>query len=208
MAGYESISATISGACFYLAKYPELQKKLYQEIVTKIEELQTESTETNLIKLITFDSMARFEYLNAVINETLRLMTPATNVERTAKQDVKLESIDGKYKIQIKKDDTIHIPLYALHRDPLHFPEPELFKPERFIGTPTFHNYAYLPFGSGPRNCVAKSLGLLETKLVLLHLIRCFEMKLGAKCKGSLDFYVQNATLSPKEVWLKVEARL
>ena len=172
LAGYDTTATTITLATYLLALHPEEQDKLYQEIVTISDKLMSENPGKDLIDLITLDSLNRFEYLNGVICETLRLYAPATATERSSSRDVVLENSDKSIRINVKKGDIIHIPIYSMHRDPEQFPDPETFRPERFISDPSFHKYSYLPFGSGPRNCVAKSLALLEAKLALLHSVR------------------------------------
>ena len=131
--------------------------------------------------------------------------TPATAIERRAAADCPLETADGKIRIDIKKDDIVRVPVYALHHDPGHFPEPDRFRPERFLGEPEFHKYAYIPFGSGPRNCVARSLALLEAKLAILHLIRQYRISPCAKTKA--DFYINADILITKDIYLNVERR-
>ena len=207
IAGYDTTATTISTSCYYLANNPEKQNILYQEIVSEIQKLKEESNETDICKLVTFESLSRFEYLNAVIKESLRLTPPASIIERRAENDIKLETNDGKIKLNVKKNDIIYIPIYTLHRDPVQFPDPEQFKPERFIGEPTFHNYAYLPFGSGPRSCVAKSLGLLEAKLALLHLIYRYQMDICNETAVPLEYMQNSFILTPSNIRLKVTKR-
>lgn len=53
----------------------------------------------------------------------------------------------------------VYIPLLGLHFDPDYFPEPDKFIPERWApGNKTWHDFSYLPFGTGPRNCIGKEL--------------------------------------------------
>jgi len=59
----------------------------------------------------------------------------------------------------LKPGDVVWMPIYALHHDPAYFPDPEKFDPERFSdeNRGNIKNCTYLPFGSGPRNCIGKA---------------------------------------------------
>lgn len=186
VAGYDTTATTISLALYLLALNPSKQEKLYQEIVEQIERLEQESGENNLINLVTFDELNNFKYLSATIDETLRLYAPLTSVERKARNEIVLETHDGQHKINVLKGDIIRIPIYAIHHNERFFPEPEQFQPERFLDEPTFHKYAYLPFGSGPRNCVAKRLALIEVKLAILNIIKNYKVQTCSKTMVNL----------------------
>lgn len=188
MVGYDTTATLIGNCCYFLATNPDKQAKLLEEIEVVLKELQEETGETDPFKLVTFEALPRFAYLNAVISETLRIQPPATSTERRAGKDMRLETANGKFQIDIKKDDLFRVCIYSMHHDPTQFPEPHKFQPERFLGTPTFHKFAYLPFGSGPRNCVARSLALLEGQMAILHLIRNFQLSVSSKTQANFIF--------------------
>ena len=181
MAGYETTATTITLALYLLALNPSKQDKLYEEIVDQLERLEKETGENDPVKLVTMDELNNFKYLSATIDETLRLYPPVNTLERSAKDDIVLETSDGKRKFKMMKDDVFRISVYTMHYDERQFPEPEKFQPERFIEEPTFHKYAYLPFSSGPRNCVAKRLALMEAKLAVLNIIKNFKVETCSK---------------------------
>ena len=107
--------------------------------------------------------------MDAVIDETLRLYTPIIFNEKVASEDYELKGTG----ITIKKDHVVHIPIYAMHRDPEYFVDPEVFRPERFLAENIAHNpYTYLPFGAGPRNCLGMRMAQLEIKLALVSLLQ------------------------------------
>jgi len=194
LAGYDTTASTISFAIYNLACNPEAQDKLYEEAKTILQSDVSQNilyelkisfyTYTKLIifshfqKEIDYDHVHSLKYLDAVVNESLRLFSPAIFVERVASEDY----IIGNTGIKLKKGQIIHFPTYSMHRDPENFPEPDSFKPERFLPeNRTHHPYFHLPFGAGPRNCIGMRLALLEAKLALIHSVYRFKFSTGPK---------------------------
>lgn len=176
----------MSNVCYLLAKHPDKQEKLYQSIVKTLEQLSKESeNKTNdPLQLITFDNLNRFEYLSATVNESLRLMTIAYIIERVASEDFRLETSDGKFWFDVCKDDVIRINIGHMHMDERNFTNAQQFIPERFLTTSTNENFnksAYMPFGSGPRNCIARNFVYLQAKLGLIHLVLNYRLKIDPK---------------------------
>ena len=176
LAGYVTTTNTITMTCYNLALHPEIQDKLYHEIEDVLKKLATETNTEDPFELVTLETLSRFEYLNAVIDEAMRIHPPSLYFERRAGSDICLQTTDGKTQVEVKKGDVIQIPTWSVHHDPDNFKDPYVFQPERFVGEPKHHKYAHIPFGSGPRMCVARRLALLEANLAVLHLIRKFRL--------------------------------
>ncbi|CAG2180336.1 unnamed protein product, partial [Oppiella nova] len=137
IAGYDTTSAAITHAIYYLSQNNDCQQRLYNELKTCDE--------------FTYEKLGHLKYLNAVINETLRLAPSLTRIQRECLQDYKL----GNTGITIPKGTSVEIVPYALHRQPDLWPNPNDFIPDRFL-EPTHHPYAYIPFGGGPRLCIGQ----------------------------------------------------
>ncbi|XP_077854287.1 cytochrome P450 3A7-like [Macaca mulatta] len=121
----------------------------------------------------TYDTVLQMEYLDMVVNETLRLFPVAMRLERVCKKDVE---INGMF---IPKGVVVMIPTYILHHDPKHWTEPEKFLPERFSekNKDNIDPYIYTPFGGGPRNCIGMRFALLNMKLALTRVLQNFSFK-------------------------------
>lgn len=78
----------------------------------------------------------------------------------------------------ISKGTGIHIPCYAIHHDPKYFPNPEQFDPERFSAAnrSKLTPYTVLGFGQGPRSCLGSRFALMETKIIIFHLLSRLEI--------------------------------
>uniref|UniRef100_A0A5F9CNH3 Thromboxane-A synthase n=1 Tax=Oryctolagus cuniculus TaxID=9986 RepID=A0A5F9CNH3_RABIT len=163
-AGYETTSSTLSFIMHLLATHPDVQQKLQEEIDTVLPNKE----------LATYDTLVKMEYLDMVVNETLRLYPIAGRLERVCKKDV---DINGTF---IPKGTIVMMPSYALHRDPQHWTEPDEFRPERFSkkNKDNINPYIYHPFGAGPRNCLGMRFALMNIKLALVRLMQNFSFKL------------------------------
>ena len=76
---------------------------------------------------VQYEALLHMEYLDSVINESLRLYPVVLRLERVAKASVKINDLT------IPKDTVVMVPVWALHRDPAVWADPEEFKPERCV---------------------------------------------------------------------------
>ncbi|KAI5945536.1 Cytochrome P450 3A4 [Manis javanica] len=135
-AGYESTSSVLSFLMYLLATHPDVQQKLQEEI---------DATFPNKT-LPSYDALVQMEYLDMVVNESLRLFPVAGRLERLCKKDVEMKGV------LIPKGTVVMVPIFVLHQGPELWPEPEEFRPERFSkkNKDSINPYTYLPFGTGP----------------------------------------------------------
>ena len=77
----------------------------------------------------------------------------------------------------LPKGLSVGLLFYGMHRNPELYPDPDVFKPERFLPEQSTgrHPYAFLPFSAGPRNCIGQKYALFELKVVLSWLLRKFQ---------------------------------
>ncbi|GIY51311.1 cytochrome P450 3A8 [Caerostris extrusa] len=204
LAGYDTTASTLSYASYSLALNPEVQTKIVEEMRQVLSKTKGE---------LTYEALQEMKYLDNVISETLRLYPPATEhknvmcarLERSADADCKL----GNTGITITKGMLITIPNYAIHRDPTLFPNPEKFDPDRFTTEERAKRdqYAYLPFGAGPRNCVGMRFALMEVKVCLAFVVANFEILRCSETKVPLDYHLGPGLLIPKHLVLKLKER-
>ncbi|OTF78683.1 hypothetical protein BLA29_003577 [Euroglyphus maynei] len=212
--GYDTTATTITNTCYTLATHPDKQEKLHQSIIETLDQLAAERTDgcKDPYELITFDTLNRFEYLTAVLNETMRFFTLVAATERLVTEDCRLETSDKKIWFDVKKGDIIRIPMLSLQMDPDYFSHPDQFIPERFLPQEqmqygNFNKHAFMPFGTGPRKCIASNLALLEAKMALVHLFRMYRMSVDKKTSIPLEYYINADILISKDVYLQVMHR-
>ena len=156
IAGHETSGALLSWLFACLAVHPECLSAVRGELDRVLGGAAP-----------TPQAVADLPILRATINETLRLFPPAyTLFLREAVQPVDLLGI------KVKSGDLAQIVPYALHRDPRFFTDPNRFDPSRFLSAPTWPQYAYLPFGAGPRVCIGQNFGLMESCLVAATILQ------------------------------------
>lgn len=108
-----------------------------------------------------------------------------------------IENNEGR-KIEIQKGDGVWIPILGLHRDPEYYPEPDRFDPERFSDERkgSIQPCTYIPFGSGPRNCIGSRFALMECKAILYYLLTNFTFEVAPT--STIPLRIANSGFSVK----------
>ncbi|XP_072749238.1 cytochrome P450 9e2-like [Anoplolepis gracilipes] len=198
--GFDTSSTAMSFAAHELAANPDVQTKLRQEIDKVLEESNGE---------VSYEAINRLEYLELVVNETLRLYPPVSFLERMCDKAYELPpALPGEMSFTTKKGMTFWIPVFAIHRDAKYYDDPEKFRPERFLDKMYHNSPCYMPFGLGPRMCIANRFALLEIKILLFHLLARCELKPCAKTTLPMKFNKKNLIIMPEDgFWLNVQRR-
>jgi cytochrome P450 family 9 len=196
--GFEPTSTAMSFITHEIATNPDVQKKLQREIDDALKESNGE---------VTYEIINRLEYLNAVINEGLRLYPPVGFVERVCETTYELPpSLPGEKPFVMKKGMIFWIPIFALHRDEKYYDQPDKFRPERFLDKAQ-HDF-YMPFGAGPRMCIGNRFALVEIKVLLFHLLARCELKPCAKTTLPIRFSKSGLRIHAENgFWLNVRRR-
>src|SRR5690606_16755617 len=105
--------------------------------------------------------LPRLRYTTAVLSEALRLYPPAWAIGRRALEDISLGGF------VVPAQAVVLISPYVVHRDPRWFPEPEAFRPERWLEESDRPKFAYFPFGGGARVCIGERFAWMEGALLL-----------------------------------------
>ncbi|MFD0887125.1 cytochrome P450 [Streptosporangium algeriense] len=161
--GYETSSNAIAWLIYLVGTHPHVQERLQAEVDGVLGG-----------RVPTFDDLQRLQYTRMVVDEMLRLYTPAF---QTMRRSIEADEIGGYH---IPRKSNIYLNIYALHRHPDFWPSPDAFDPERFSPEQVAQRprHAFVPFGSGPRNCIGKHFALTELTLVLAMLAQAFRMEI------------------------------
>jgi cytochrome P450 len=176
VAGYETTATTLTFCSYELALNPHIQERLYEEVEGAVDSDGE----------IGYEVLAKLPLLDAVLSETLRLYPPVLRLERKAQKDYKL----GNTGITLYAGQDIEIPVYGIHHSEEFYPNANKFDPDRFMPD-NRHNlipYTYLPFGTGPRNCIGMRFALMEAKLGLAHIVRRYRFVRSKQTAVPLEF--------------------
>lgn len=154
---YETTTNTLSWAFYLLARHPEIEERLHAEV-----------DEVLGGRVPAFEDLPKLVYTRMVVEETLRIYSPAYQFMRRAREE---DEIDG---YRMPAGANVLINSYFLHRHPDFWEEPERFVPERFTPEQVAQRpkHVYIPFGSGHRICIGKHFALTELTLVLATVAR------------------------------------
>lgn len=189
VAGFETTAILLAFTLFELTQNPEMQEKVREEIFEQ----------TKHHGGFTYEALKNMKYLEATIKETQRLYPMVAYLFRACTKDYELP--DG---YVIKKGDHIAIPVSAVHLDPNNYPDPKVYRPERFLEP--IKQGIYLPFGEGPRICIAMRYAIMVMKYGLAKFLMHYRAKLSEKTKVPLQYNYRFFTPVPSnKIMLKIE---
>jgi len=150
-AGRETSSCCLAWTWHLLGQHPEVEANLHREI-----------DETLQGGLPSREHLSRMKFLQAILNESLRLYPTAYAFGRYAKRDTE---VDGHF---VPKGSSVSICPLLSHRNPAFFSDPDTFDPNRWLreDCPPDRG-AFYPFGSGPRRCAGEQFARQEMALIL-----------------------------------------
>ena len=158
--GFHTSSNTAAWACLELARHPEYQR----EVIDEVDRIYGEGGDLSLTSLREMPILERF------VGETLRLHPPLCTLMR------QVVNQPFEYKGNVFEVGTnLVISPYVSHRLPDVFPDPERFDPHRAVPE---HLFALIPFGGGRRKCVGNAFAILQVKSILTALLSRYELSL------------------------------
>ncbi|KAK9152850.1 hypothetical protein Sjap_000330 [Stephania japonica] len=166
-AGTDTSAMTLEWAMSILLNHPEKLKKALDEVNNNIEPL----------RLLNDSDISSLPYIQSIIQETLRLypLVPFL-VPHEAAHECKVGQYD------VPSGTIVVANVWAIHRDPNVWPEPDKFIPERFMQSNNIqqdgdnkNGFKFIPFGVGRRMCPGGGLAMRIIALTLASVLRCFE---------------------------------
>ncbi|GAA0409734.1 cytochrome P450 [Cocleimonas flava] len=188
MAGHETTANVLAWTWYLISQAPEVEKKLHAELD---EVLQGRTPE--------FADVDKLKYTRAILDETMRLYPPVPILSREALEG---DTIRGK---KVPPGSIMLIVPWLIQRHKKYWDKPDHFIPERFMpDAPKPIKFTYIPFSAGPRVCLAKNFGIIESVLSIAILAQKFrlsldenqkvehECRLTLRPKGRLPMKIQN----------------
>ncbi|KAI0267695.1 high nitrogen upregulated cytochrome P450 monooxygenase 2 [Gloeopeniophorella convolvens] len=167
IAGSDTTSTTSSALMYYLVQNPAAYERLQNEV---------DAAFPSADEPLDVSKLSELEWLNACINEALRLQPPVPSGNHRFVPRGNGPRRFGMHVIPEQTQVAIHT--YSIQRDPRNFYDEDSFLPQRWLATDKpagVHNpNAFIPFSYGPFGCAGKSLALMEMRMLACWLIRRF----------------------------------
>jgi cytochrome P450 len=168
LAGYETVANALSWTWLLLGQNPQAASRLHAELDSVLHDAHGQA------RLPTLEDLPSLPYTEMVLAESMRLYPPAWAMGRQAIEDIAI----GPYRVP--EGTFFFFSQYIVHRDPKYFPDPLVFRPERFTTEAKAQRpkFAYFPFGGGGRQCIGESFAWMEATLVLATLAQRWRLNI------------------------------
>ncbi|XP_068899039.1 cytochrome P450 4C1-like [Tenebrio molitor] len=162
--GHDTTSAAICYALMLIACHPDVQERIVEEM----HQVLAGSTKPD------YKTLQELKYTERCLKEVLRLYPSVPFIGRVLGEDMTTST--GHL---LKAGTNMHLHIYDVHHNPEIYPDPEKFDPDRFLpeNCQNRHNFAYVPFSAGPRNCIGQKFAMLELKAVLCGVLGEFVLE-------------------------------
>ncbi|CAH0600633.1 unnamed protein product [Chrysodeixis includens] len=180
----ETSSTTLSYCIHELSHHPEEQEKLYREV--------SKALEASGKDILDYNDLLEIKYLTACIHETLRKYPPVQLLDRACNKTFKWKDLT------VDAGTPVYINVLGIHYNEKVYPQPDEWRPERFINSSDNDNndFNFLPFGEGPRFCIGKRYGMTQIRCALAQLITKYRFEPDSPYKVVSDPY--SVLLTPK----------
>jgi cytochrome P450 len=191
VAGYDTTAVSLAWTFHLMTRYPES----FQRMRTEVREVLGQ-------RVPGFADLRPLTYTRNVLQEALRLYSPAYWVPRASAEE---DEIDG-YRIPAGRMVLIFAHLIHHHPDfweePLRY-DPDRFTPERSEGR---HKQAWIPFGAGQRLCIGKEFSMMEGQLILSRIAQRFEVS-AVRGREEVQLHIGTSSRPKDGVWVHLKAR-
>ncbi|MDY7229374.1 cytochrome P450 [Hyalangium rubrum] len=190
VAGYETTAASMAWAFHFLSVQPETAQRLHAEVDAVLGSRKPG-----------FEDLRQLTYTRGVLQEALRMYPPSYWIPRTAEED---DELDG---YRIPAGTQMAVLTYVLHHHPEIWESPQRFEPERFTPERSAgrHKHAWIPFGSGQRQCIGKEFSLMEGQLILARVAQRFQ---ASAIAGRMPQVQLGGSLNTRNgVWVRLKQR-
>ncbi|WFL78306.1 cytochrome P450 [Altererythrobacter arenosus] len=170
MAAHDTITSSATSLIYLLAKHPEWQEKLRQEIVA----VTGGPDASGHPRPLDYDDLGKLDLTEMAFKEALRIVPPVPSTPRRA-----LKSFEyGGY--TIPAGASVGISAHMVHHDPEHWAEPEKFDPLRFTPDKVKerHKYAWVPFGGGAHMCLGLHFAYMQVKILMAQLLQRYSIEI------------------------------
>ena len=187
-AGHETTATALTFTWYLLSQCPEVEEQLVAELDEVLGDRPPE-----------FGDVPDLEYTERVLQEAMRIYPPVPQIPRETTERLEL----GGY--TIPEGATVAPSQWTIHRDERFWEDPMTVRPERFAGESDRPQFAYFPFGGGPRRCIGQQFAMVEGKLILATLAREYSPELVSDPDVDLSVSITTRPVDPIE--LRVERR-
>lgn len=169
--GTETTSTTMTFLMYLLAVNLNVQEWVREEIDAVLKKHNDE---------MTYEAINDMEYMDQVINETLRIYPAIQVIQRKCTIAYTFPKTNSMPALTVNLGTNIYVAVRALHMDEQYFPNPETFEPKRFSpeNIDKVPKHVFLPFGDGPRICLGQRFAMIQMKVGLARLLKDFDLRL------------------------------